>query len=88
MVRIMEKGYFVRLNDEGLDKAGLDEGLSCLESIAHQLGGERIRVYNAISTMFAVLPDEAVDKLREQGYFVEPENVFRALPSKYVQNRR
>ncbi|MBI4438480.1 hypothetical protein HY640_00945 [Candidatus Woesearchaeota archaeon] len=71
----MENGYFIR--PESCE--GIVEELDCLESLLAELGASFVRRHSFIGTVYAVVDEEAVGKLEERGYFVEPSNELRAL---------
>lgn len=71
------QGYFIGVNvvREGEDK----ELMESLDSLLEEVGAVKVRKYELIGRVYAVIPESAAEELAWKGYSVEPENIFKAL---------
>lgn len=78
MEETIGKGYFVGIG-KGVEDSEAARMLGSLDSLLQEIGATVVRRYEVISSVYALIPEEAVERLVDEGYIVEQENMFRAL---------
>lgn len=70
----MDSGYFIRI---GRDEPS--SRLDCLDSLLEGLSASSVKKFGFIRAYYAVMSDDAANELAAKGYFLEPEQEFKAL---------
>ncbi|MBI2574565.1 hypothetical protein HYV82_01645 [Candidatus Woesearchaeota archaeon] len=85
--------YFVSVGNVGnagkdVEADDAEAKSAALDALLQELGAENVRKYEFIRSVYVSISDEAMQRLMQEGYIVEPENTFKALsrePSQPLQ---